>query len=211
MPLYSMTVVDGAITNLGGGLKEIVSLAYKSTGPVLWGLSRNGGGAIYTINIATGAATRVGAGGGISDIQNIFYAYDTDLLYGYSPLNGGTIYTINQSTGAPTVIFNRGVDGLGGCRLAAYIDAGVGIFYNGIAAVVDLLATGELIQVAESASDLVDYDYDVTSGAFYSLYPKILLRANADESTDVIATAGLGTMRAMTFTTNADGVLYFVG
>lgn len=211
MPLYSMTVADGAITSVGGNLKEIVSLAYKPTGPVLWGLSKNNGGALYTINVATGAATRVGSGGGLGNMQNIFYAADDDILYGYSPLDGGSIYTINQSTGAPTLLVNRGINGLGGFSLCAYVDGGVAIFYNGNVAVVDIIATGELLVSEASASDLLAIEFDSVLDATYVLYPKHLQRDNSDDSSDIIATAGLGTMRAMTFTTNADGILYFVG
>ena len=78
-------------------------LAYdEGTGTMWWAPGRNKND-LYTINMTTGAATRVGTHG-INDLFALGFA--NGVLYGGA--YNGNVYTLNQTTGAPTFLANSG-------------------------------------------------------------------------------------------------------
>lgn len=208
MPLYSMAIADGSITNLGGSLKDICDITFKQSGSVLYGLSTHAGGQLFTIDTSNGATTKIG-GGTLGNITDLFFDNDDGILYGYSPLDGGSIYSIDQSTAAPTLVVNRGVSGLSDFTCCESLGSGVGLFYRQIAAVVDVLATGEVVVTATIDTDVRSIARDNVNNRSYVLRPRRLFRFNEDDSQTTIATEGLGTMRAMAYDGSAN--LFLVG
>lgn len=213
MPLYSMNCTTGAITQIGGYLHDIAEIAYKETGPVLYGFSRQAGGQLYTINTSNGTPTLVDGGGGLGNIQNIMYAPDTDTLYGYSPLDGGSFYSINQSTGVPTLLVNRGSVGFGGYKLGAYDSAGGVLLYNGKSVAFVIATDGTVAATVEDGvdTDVLAISYNHTSSAIYTLRQGIVYRDNADSSRDTITQSGLKNIRTFCFTTDALNTAYLLG
>ena len=186
MPLYSMNCTTGAITQIGGYLHDIAEIAYKETGPVLYGFSRQAGGQLYTINTSNGTPTLV---------------------------DGGSFYSINQSTGVPTLLVNRGSVGFGGYKLGAYDSAGDVLLYNGKSVAFVIATDGTVAATVEDGvdTDVLAISYNHTSSAIYTLRQGIVYRDNADSSRDTITQSGLKNIRTFCFTTDALNTAYLLG
>jgi hypothetical protein len=88
-----------SVTNIGSlGSTALGDIAFRSDG-VLFGWSGNG--KLWTVNLATGAATQVGS----STLSGAFGAsidFVGSTLYGLVHGDNGNVYTINQATGVAT-------------------------------------------------------------------------------------------------------------
>src|SRR6185295_18587278 len=75
--------------------------AWNSTSSTMYVTDGRGARSLYTINLATGAATLVGVHG-IVDMFALGYYPPTDNLYGVA--GDGNLYSFNLATGAATVV-----------------------------------------------------------------------------------------------------------
>lgn len=122
------TALVGA-TGVGGDFGD---LAYNSaTGTLFWAPGR-GNDNLYTLNMATGAATLVGAHG-VSDLFGLAYDPLTGMLYGQS--SSSSFYSLDMNAGAATLIGSNSVypGGLtynGTLGALVLSSAGTGDFYT---------------------------------------------------------------------------------
>jgi hypothetical protein len=102
--LYDVNGDDGSGTNARAtGVVDLGSLALSSGG-TLYATRSTGNAFLYTVDIATGSATAVGALG----IQQIEGGLDfhpgTGVLYGVNGDGASELFTINTTTGAATLV-----------------------------------------------------------------------------------------------------------
>lgn len=109
LDLFTGTWEDVGPLNVG---YDFGDLAYDEGSDTLYMLDGRPLGALYTVDIATGAATLVGAHG-LTDLFALTFDPRTDTLYAGSA-SAFSWYTLDVNTGAPSLIANPGVslDGL---------------------------------------------------------------------------------------------------
>lgn len=213
-----MVCSTGVITNVGGDFSDIVSLTYCSDGPVIFGLSKANGGTLIGIDPATADSGQLGASGLLGNIKAIAWGQDVTSLFGYTPEGGGYFYSINIETAVPTQILwgrSAGLSGLGGYQMMEYLGSGNFILLRkgGVFAAVSggdgsIITEGTLYKGARGISR----GGDLGTGKSFYLFPKQVYLTNDDETPAVVvATAGLGSFRAMAYSGLVDDKLYFVG
>lgn len=92
------------IGSLGVGSGDFGDLTYDEASGTMWWIAGRGNNSLYTVNLATGAATLVGAHG----IDDLFALGTVDgNLYGQD--TAGDIYELDTTTGAPTFFGHNSV------------------------------------------------------------------------------------------------------
>ena len=129
-PLVSVTPT-GTVTVIGDTGHEFRGLAWNSVLSVLYGVDAS---ALYTIDVATGAATLVGSTNAGSGRPGLAFDPLTGMLYLNLGAGLNSLYSVNTATGAATLVGSNGT-----------------VAGNGI----DGLAFGELAPVPEPASLLL--------------------------------------------------------
>jgi hypothetical protein len=127
--LVTVDTSTGMLTTVGnvGVSVPLSGLAYDSATSTIYAVTAGNQAiaALLRINIATGAATVVGAIGNLTKIGNIEIGPDGNLYGGIAPdgmVNPGGLYRIDKATGAPTFIGATGMSGITGlaaCPAAA--------------------------------------------------------------------------------------------
>ncbi len=109
----------------GRGDLESIAMGRGSVSGILFGLGSSGGGALYSINTTTGAATFIGGGNFGGDVQGLACMPDGTLLAA-----GSNLRSVSPSTGGTTLIGPIGFSDLRGLstvsRAACYINCDVG-------------------------------------------------------------------------------------
>jgi glucose/arabinose dehydrogenase len=103
----------GATSSIGlTGVGAITGLAYDQNTTTMYGVTGAGGSDLYTINLATGAATVIG----LTNITpgSLEFGADGNLYAGGGQGNAGNLYRINTSTGASTLVGNTGFGNISG-------------------------------------------------------------------------------------------------
>ena len=115
--LYQVDPADGSIiTTIGPtGVSGMTSMAFNPLTSVMYGITTAGGESdvpcesnLYTINLATGAATLVGPTGVPRGKPDAAFRAD-GTLFVFST-NDGYVYTVNLATGAMSPVGNTGVE-----------------------------------------------------------------------------------------------------
>lgn len=107
--LVTIDPVTYAVTSIGstgvsGG--DFGDLAYDSISGTLYWAAGRGNDSLYTLNLATGAATLVGSYG-IDDLFALAYNNSDGQLYAQA--TSGNVYRLNPTTAAPTLVGSNGV------------------------------------------------------------------------------------------------------
>lgn len=110
--LYTVNTATGAATSpvaITGAVGTITSIAFDTATNTMYGnttASFGGGDFLYSINVATGAATLIGNGLGVSNIFALGFAGGN--LYGVGD-NTNQLVSISTTTGAASVIGSTGL------------------------------------------------------------------------------------------------------
>jgi hypothetical protein len=108
--LFVTNTTNGMSTLIGNfGFSAVYGDAFSPSGQLYAMVNSYSPSTLATVNIATGAATPVGAPTGIADLMAIEFAPD-GTLYGAS-WRTNSLYTLDTSTGAATLVGSLGLPG----------------------------------------------------------------------------------------------------
>jgi hypothetical protein len=108
--LFVTNTLNGSTTLIGNfGFTAVYGDAFSPSGQLYAMVNSYSPSTLATVNIATGAATPVGAPTGIADLMGIEFA-PNGTLYGAS-WSTNSLYTLNTSTGAATLVGSLGLPG----------------------------------------------------------------------------------------------------
>lgn len=185
----SNTLAVTTIGSTGIATGAFGDMAYDPTSGTMYWVAGRGNNSLYTLNLATGAATLIGAHG-IDDEFTL--GWNGSGLYGQS--TSGSVYSINTATAAATLIGSNGVYPGGydyntttGEMILSR--AGGEEFYS------VNLGTGAATLLFSGVGNLNDNDlaYDADSNSYWVYdYNGRLYQYNATTFSSVVALTGLG-------------------
>ncbi len=201
------------VGSLGVATGDFGDLAYDGASGTMWWAAGRGNDSLYTINLATGAPTLVGAHG-IDDLFTLSTVGGK--LYGQS--TSGNVYELNPTTAAPTLlgsnsVYPGGYDWNPDAGLMVLTEAGGnGAFYS-----VDL-TTGAATLLSAGAGFINDNDvaYDGDRGVYWvGDYGGNLFQYDASWNRTALLT-GLGNIASLEYvsggvTVPAPGALLLAG
>jgi len=213
-PLTAQVTAIGPL-NIPGGA-TMADIAFDSAGN-LYGVSAGLSADLYSINIATGAATRIGAanvgapvGGGISiNSSGIAYSSPTDVLFG----------TFDRNTGAFNFINNPGLPLGAGSAYSAFAFNPANNLLYGVNLNTNSPFQARLVTLNTSTGAATDLGATVTALDAIAFTPAGTTAANVALSGRILSSAGSGIRGATvtlydgiatrTATTNAFGYYSF--
>jgi DNA-binding beta-propeller fold protein YncE len=184
--LSEINIATGAKTPIG-----MVSANAGTTGGLAVGLNNivwvtsTSNDSLYTLDLATGTATLVGAYGDAAIVMHgLEYVEATDTLYGLSSHNNG-LYNINKTTGAATLV--------GTSSLTSFTNLG----WNSVTSVMYATNSGTdslyTINLATGAATLVGALGGPTNPNGLAFHPDLGILFMVDNNTDTFYTINMAT------------------